>query len=286
MTEKIILLGASGQLGRQLVETRPEDVELLALRHAELDICDSLAVKSLLQTFQPTQIINAAAYTRVDDAESDSESAYAVNARGPAVIAENAPAACRIMQISTDFVFDGKSNRPYQPFDETGPLSVYGKSKRQGELNLLGLKPESLVIRTAWLYSAQGKNFLTTMLRLMSEREELGVVADQFGTPTSVNSLAQVIWRFVAKPELQGIYHWTDQGVASWFEFACEIQRQAFTGGLLDKKIPIRALTTQEYPTPAKRPAYSVLDKARTYQVINFTGLSWQAELEKVLAGI
>lgn len=286
MTEKIILLGASGQLGRQLAESRPEDIELLALRHAELDICDSLAVKSLLQTFQPTQIINAAAYTRVDDAETDSESAFAVNARGPAVIAENCTANCRVIHISTDFVFNGKSNRPYQPFDETGPLSVYGKSKLQGELNLFSRRPDSLVIRTAWLYSSQGKNFLTTMLRLMAEREELGVVADQFGTPTSVISLAEAIWRFVAKPELQGIYHWTDQGIASWYEFACEIQRLALDMNLLDKKIPIRALTTQEYPTPAQRPAYSVLEKSSAYLAINFTGLPWQAELEKVLAAI
>jgi dTDP-4-dehydrorhamnose reductase len=286
MAEKIILLGASGQLGRQLRATRPEDIELLPLGHTELDICDSLTVKSLFQTFQPTQIINAAAYTKVDAAEKNSDVAFAVNAHGPEVLAENCPASCRIIHISTDFVFDGKSEQPYQPYDETRPISIYGKSKLEGERNLQSLRPDSVVIRTAWLYSAQGKNFLNTMLRLMAEREELGVVADQFGTPTSVNSLAEIIWRFIAKPELHGIYHWTDQGKASWFEFASEIQRLALEAKLLDKKIPIRALSTEQYPTLARRPAYSVLDKELTYLAIGKTGQSWEAELKRVLADI
>tara|TARA_R110002110_G_scaffold414951_1_gene647013 strand:+ start:301338 stop:302234 length:897 start_codon:yes stop_codon:yes gene_type:complete len=284
--QRVILFGAGGQLGQQVSASRPEDVELHAYTHAEADICDQQQLQNLFEELQPSCIINTAAYTQVDAAEQHPEMAFAVNADAPGLIAATCPEACRIIHISTDFVFDGLKQQAYSPEDEGRPVNVYGLSKLQGEENILLRRPDSLILRTAWLYSGEGKNFLTTMLRLMSEKESLDVVDDQRGTPTSVNSLAHVIWRFVAKHDLQGIYHWTDQGEASWFEFACEIQRQALALGLLEKQIPVHPVTTDEYPTPAKRPANSVLDKEETCKIIQYKGNVWQQELESVLQAL
>ena len=261
MSERIVLLGANGQLGSQIQKSVPANVTLTALTSKQLDICNATQLKELVAQFNPTTIINAAAYTQVDKAESEKQQAFAVNSEALATLAASCPDSCRLIHFSTDFVFDGSQSRPYQPDDITSPLSVYGASKLAGEQKLLALRPDSLLIRTSWLYSAQGKNFMTTMLKLMAEREELGIVDDQLGTPTSVISLAEVLWCFVADRDLHGIYHWSDQGAASWYDFACEIQKQAYELGLIDRKIPIHAIRTEAYPTPAKRPAYSVLDK-------------------------
>lgn len=283
MSERIILLGAKGQLGNQLQQSVPASTTLFAFTSKELDIRDALAQKKLFQELAPTTIINAAAYTLVDKAESEKQQAYAVNSEALGTLAESCPSSCRIIHFSTDFVFDGSKSTPWRPGDPTSPLSVYGASKLAGEQKLLALRPDSLIIRTSWLYSAHGKNFMTTMLKLMAEREELGIVNDQFGTPTSVNSLAETLWLFVANRTLQGIYHWSDQGEASWHDFACEIQNQAFELGLLKRKIPLHAIGTEGYPSPAKRPVYSVLDKSDTYKAISFSGIAWQASLKEVL---
>ncbi len=286
MPEKIILLGAAGMLGRQLIASRPEDIELHGYTHRELNVCSRSELESAFQTVMPTTIINAAAYTRVDDAEQEQAMAFAVNAEAPGLIASLSPKSCRILHVSTDFVFDGKSRQPYKPSDQTAPLSVYGASKLSGEHNLLAQRPNSLILRTAWLYGSRGKNFVTRILELLRERPVLKVVDDQRGTPTSVNSLAEVIWRFVTRRELQGIYHWSDRGETSWYEFACEIQKQALALALLENIIPIEAIPTEAYPTPATRPAYSVLDKEETYQLIQYQGRAWQEELTDVLAEI
>ncbi len=283
MPEKIILLGATGMLGRQLIASRPEDIELHAYTHREVNICSHSDLESVFQAVMPTTIINAAAYTRVDDAEEEEAMAFAVNAEAPGLIASLSPPSSRIVHVSTDFVFDGKSRQPYKPTDKTSPLNVYGASKLSGEHKLLTQRPDSLILRTAWLYAARGQNFVTRILELLQERPVLKVVDDQRGTPTSVNSLAEVIWRFVNRRELQGIYHWSDQGEASWYEFACEIQQQAQALALLDKIIPIEAIATEAYPTPARRPAYSVLDKEETYQAIQYQGRAWQDELHEIL---
>ncbi|MDG2090122.1 MAG: dTDP-4-dehydrorhamnose reductase [Gammaproteobacteria bacterium] len=283
MQERIVILGALGQLGSLIKNIAPANIELHAFDVSEFDISNLAQHQSLYQELAPTTIINTAGYTQVDKAESEQEDAFAVNAEGPANIAKACSESCRIIHISTDFIFDGEKQAPYMPSDLASPLSVYGASKLAGEEKLQTIRPDSSIIRTAWLYSAQGKNFMNMMLNLMAELEELAIVNDQIGTPTSAHTLAEVVWRFVANRELKGIYHWTDQGAASWYDFAVEIKQQALAIGLLEKDISLRAISTQEYPTPAQRPKYSVLDKSDTYKAIQFQGKSWQEELNTVL---
>lgn len=283
MQERVVLLGASGQLGSLIKETAPANIELHAIVSSDFDICNFADHESLYRKLLPTTIINATGYTQVDRAEAETELAFQVNAEGPANIAKACSEQCRIIHFSTDFVFDGQKQEPYTPEDSTSPLSVYGASKIAGEDKLLVLRPDSAIIRTAWLYSAQGHNFVNTMLKLMAERDELKVVNDQIGTPTSAHTLSQILWLFVANRNLKGIYHWTDQGQTSWYEFAVEIQRQALELGLLNKQIPLHAIASSDYPTPAQRPPFSVLDKSTTYKAIQFEGKPWQEELNAVL---
>jgi dTDP-4-dehydrorhamnose reductase len=192
-----------------------------------------------------------------------------------------------MIQISTDFVFSGATDRPWQPDDETAPVSVYGNTKREGERAVLdALGAQALVIRTAWLYSSHGGNFVRTMLRLMREREEVRVIADQIGSPTWANSLARTIWAAVARPEVAGILHWTDAGVASWYDFAVAIQEEALTLGLLTRAVPVSAITTGDYPAPARRPSYSVLDTTMTTRALGETPLHWRTNLRQMLREI
>lgn len=283
MQERIILLGGKGQLGSLIQKVAPANVKLFAFNSKDFDITSLAQHKALYQELAPTCIINAAGYTQVDKAESEKEQAFEVNAEGPANIAKACSQDSRIIHISTDFVFDGQKDSPYEPGDEASPLNVYGDSKLLGEKLLRTLRPDSCIVRTAWLYSAQGHNFMNTMLKLMAERSELSIVNDQIGTPCSAHTLAEVIWRFVANRKLKGIYHWTDQGKASWYDFANEIQRQALELRLLNKEIPLRAVSTREYPTPALRPQYSVLNKGASYDALKFEGKAWQDELSAVL---
>lgn len=283
LSESVLLLGAGGQLGRLIRESAPPQVRLQAFGSAELDITDADQLQRACEAYQPTLILNAAAYTAVDRAETEQTRAFAVNAQGPANLAAVAAPTTRLLHVSTDFVFDGRLRRPYQPEDETAPLGVYGQSKLAGEQALLTARPDSQVLRTAWLYAAEGANFLNTMLRLMASRDELRVVADQVGAPTSAHTLAKVIWRLAFADAPGGIYHWSDGGSCSWYDFATAIQTEALALGLLEDVIPVLAITTAEYPTPAKRPAYSVLDRSRTCEVIACAGRSWQEELQAVL---
>ena len=233
-------------------------------------------------------IVNAAAYTAVDQAESEQALAISVNVMGPRnIAAASCEIGARLIHISTDFVFDGAASTPYKPNAATNPLSVYGQTKRDGELAVLEeTSGSAVVIRTSWLYSKTGSNFVKTMLRLMSERDELGVVADQIGTPTWANSLAEVVWTFVQTPEHSGIYHWTDGGETSWHGFALAIQEAALSLGLLNKAIPIHGIKTQDYPTAARRPPYSVLDCTTTQDVISMQPAQWRANLGQMLKEI
>lgn len=260
---KVLVTGAGGQVGRLLSATCPEGIELVACPHAELDIGDADAVRRMFERVKPAAVINAAAYTAVDRAESEPEAARRINGLGPAHLAASA-AACgaRLVQISTDFVFDGTASSPVRPEAHPHPLSVYGMSKREGELAVLEALPEhSLIVRTAWVYAAEGKNFLNTMLRLMRERGAVRVVADQVGTPTAARPLAEALWQIVARADIGGIHHWTDAGVASWYDFAVAIAEEGTALGLLPSGIAVTPIATEDYPTPARRPAYSVLDK-------------------------
>ena len=280
----VVILGANGQLGSLLVRSVPNSVKVSAYTSSVLDISNSASVARVLNKVKPDLVINAAAYTAVDKAETEQDKAFAVNHAGVINLIENTGPQTGIIHVSTDFVFDGNANTPYLPDSPVNPVGIYGASKLKGEQALTALAPDrSWIIRTAWLYAAEGKNFFNTMLHLMGTREQLGVVADQKGTPTSAHTLARVIWMFAEKQPGYGIYHWTDQGEAGWFDFACEIQKQGLEAGFLDKGIPIKPLTTADYPTPAKRPSYSVLDKSSTRVAIGYQGRPWQEELQEVI---
>ena len=281
---RVLLVGGSGQLGRELQHCKPADTDLLALGSRELDLREAALVAERVNAFQPQVIINAAAYTAVDRAESEQEAAFVVNGQGVANLAQAARSVgAYCIQVSTDFVFDGAQSRPYLPTDQTNPLGVYGASKLAGEQLALAAYPEGVaIIRTAWLYSAFGNNFVTTMLRLMSEREDIGVVADQVGTPTWARGLAEALWR-MCRVQPKGIYHWTDAGVASWYDFAVAIQEEGLACGLLDREIPIQPINTVDYPTPARRPAYSVLDKTETWAALGMKSCHWRVALRRML---
>ena len=285
---KTLVLGCNGQLGHSLADTAPKNVGIIGLDLPELDITDAAAVLEICQETNPDVIINAAAYTAVDQAESEPALATSVNVSGPRnIAAASCEIGVRLIHISTDFVFDGAASTPYKPNAVTNPLSVYGRTKRDGELAVLEETDGSaVVIRTSWLYSKTGSNFVKTMLRLMSERDELGVVADQFGSPTWANSLAEAIWAFAAAPEHSGIFHWADAGKTSWQEFAIAIQEEANSLGLLEREIPIRAIKTEDYPTAAARPTYSVLDCSSTQQATNMQPAEWRTNLRQMLKGM
>lgn len=285
MTDPVLVTGAGGQLGWELQRSAPENITLIALTSAELDISDAEQVNSFVLERQPRVVINAAAYTAVDKAESERQQAYLVNTQGP----ENLALACqqvgaRLIHVSTDFVFDGKKNRPYQPEDQPNPLGVYGESKLAGEIavrNILG--EQGVIIRTGWVYSRHGNNFVKTMLRLMTEKAQLGVVTDQVGTPTWAKGLAECCWAAALRGDASGIYHWSDAGVCSWYDFAVAIQDLALELGLLEKRIPINDIATHAYPTPAKRPTYSVLSKARAIEALAVTPRHWRHQLLHML---
>jgi dTDP-4-dehydrorhamnose reductase len=228
-------------------------------------------------------VVNAAAYTAVDLAEDQPAQAIAVNDTAVGVLASAASAAgCRLLHLSTDFVFDGKSNRAYLPSDPPNPLSVYGASKLGGERHVLGAAA-GIVLRTAWVYAAAGRNFVLTMLRLMRDRETLAVVCDQIGTPTWASGLAAAIWGLIETDAPGGVYHWTDLGVASWYDFAVAIQDEALERGLLSRAVPITPIASAAYPTRARRPAFSVLDSGATRALIQAPARHWRHNLRTLL---
>lgn len=282
---KVLITGAAGQLGRALLRTAPGGVEPIAVDRQALDVLDGDAVRHRVATAKPDVLINAAAYTAVDKAESEREQAFSINSDAVAVLAEACcDNACRLIHISTDFVFDGARGIPYRPDHEVHPLSVYGGSKLSGEraiANTAGLS--WLIFRTAWVYASEGRNFLLTMLRLFRERSTVSVVSDQVGTPTSANSLAKCLWAAVDDTGPSGIFHFTDAGVASWYDFAVAIHEEAIELGLLHKSVEIVPITTEQYPTPARRPSYSVLDKALTLQRFGLGSVHWRVALREVM---
>jgi dTDP-4-dehydrorhamnose reductase len=280
---KVLITGANGQLGRALQATVRLGVSIIAAGSAELDIGDAAAVDALLSAERPDAIFNAAAYTAVDKAESEEALAMRVNAEGVVNLARGAAAVgARLVHVSTDFVFDGRSGIPYAPEAPTAPLGVYGRTKRQGEL---AAGPDALIVRTAWVYGSQGGNFVRTMLRLMAERDEVRVVADQVGTPTFASSLADALWRLHAAGA-KGLFHYTDSGAASWYDLAVAIQEEALAIGLLARAVPVIPIATSDYPTPAARPHYSVLDKSATFALLGGAAPHWRVNLRKMLKDI
>ncbi len=285
MTLEVLITGAGGQLGYELQRTVPPGVNAVALGRAQLDITSAEAVACALNHYRPQVIVNAAAYTAVDKAEQERELAAAVNATGPQRLARAAADRnLRLIHVSTDFVFDGAASAPYRPDDAPGPLGVYGATKLEGEERVLAAADDhAVVLRTGWVYSRHGGNFVKTMLRIMREREEIGVVADQVGTPTWARGLAETVWRFVLSPDITGIFHWSDAGVASWYDFAVAIEEEGRERGLLTRPVKVRPIATCEYPTPARRPAYSVLDKSATWSALGQRPMHWRTALRSML---
>jgi dTDP-4-dehydrorhamnose reductase len=280
---RVLIFGGTGQVGRALQQCVPDRTCLDVFDRSACDLTDLVAVRSAILLAKPDIVINAAAYTAVDKAEVEPELAQIVNSVAAGEIAEAAfTLGARCVHISTDFVFDGSLSRPYLPSDAATPLNVYGKTKLNGELAVIGANPDALIIRTSWIYASHGNNFMKTMLRLMRERDEISVVADQVGTPTHSLSLARAIWPLAAS-NLRGICHFTDAGVASWYDFAVAIAEEALAIGLLDKPVIVRPISTWQYPTPAQRPAYSVLDKSTAWEALGASSDHWRLNLRAAL---
>ena len=286
-TTKVLITGARGQVGRALLDAVPDNFEAVACAHADLDIGASEAVRDCVRHYRPAVIINAAAYTAVDKAESEPDAARRINSEGPGHLALAArESGARLLHISTDFVFDGAASVPYRPDSATHPVSVYGRTKLDGERAVLQALPEhATIVRTAWVYAATGANFVRTMLRVMGANGSARVVADQVGTPTAARSLAEALWQIAGNAEIGGIHHWTDAGVASWYDFAVAIAEEGAQLGLVPSGVTVTPITTADYPTPARRPSYSVLD-TRSLGSFGLTPIHWRKRLRGVLKEI
>ncbi|MBA4411243.1 MAG: dTDP-4-dehydrorhamnose reductase [Odoribacter sp.] len=266
MKTKVLVTGANGQLGSEIriISGSFPEIEFAFTDVDELDITNPWKVADYLASFKPAFLINCAAYTAVDKAETDISTATLLNATAVGILAEQSSEIdCKIIHISTDYVFSGKGPRPYREDDRVNPQSVYGKTKLEGEILCQELNPESLIIRTSWLYSAFGNNFVKTMVRLGNERSDVGVIADQIGSPTNAADLALAILTIISsvtngkKPFVPGIYHYSNEGVASWYDFAKAIFEIAGINCL------VKPIATEDYPSPVQRPPYSVMNKSK-----------------------
>jgi dTDP-4-dehydrorhamnose reductase len=315
----VLILGRTGQLAQCLLASVPSLAAALAHSSAasstassptvefadrsRVDITQPASVTQCLDCLKPLVVINVTAYTAVDKAESDEAAAFAVNSAGVIALAQACAARdMALIHISTDFVFDGNRTTPWLPTDNTSPLCVYGASKLAGEQGMLATAElRGSIVRTSWLYSEYGNNFVKTMLRLMSERDALGIVSDQIGVPTDALGLAQVLWLLAAQymaatspassaasapPIPLEVHHWCDQGEISWFDFAAEIDRQAQVLGLLPNNTTLNAIGASDYPTPARRPAYSVLNCTSLVQQLGKPQAPWQDNLQRVLVAL
>ena len=305
---KVLLTGAAGQLGQALLASKPPELEVIATSRSggacllALDLADADACCAAVQQHRPDWVLNAGAYTAVDKAEKEPQLAKAVNAGAPAAFAEalaaldGAATGGRLLQVSTDFVFNGTQGTPYLPEQSVDPLGVYGDSKAAGEAAALAL-PGARVLRTSWVYGPVGRNFCRTMLRVHRERaasgQPLAVVADQVGCPTSTLTLAAACWRAIGvvpaaatSPNGPRILHWSDAGAASWYDFAVAIGELGVAAGLLEGAAPVQPITTADYPTPARRPSYSLLECQASRQALNLEPLHWRAALAQVIARV
>jgi len=284
----VLITGAFGQVGLELQATAPSAWRVIPCGSRDLDVTDREAVRAVLQRERPALVIQAAAYTKVDRAEQESEQAKQVNVAGALnVAAEAARLGTRMIHLSTDFVFDGRKDRPYLPADLPNPISVYGRTKLAGEREVSrATGGAALIVRTAWVYSEHGRNFVRTMLRLMGEQDRVRVVTDQVGTPTWGRPLAQALWRAADRPDARGVVHWTDAGSASWYEFARAIEEEARALGVLRKPVVVEPIRSDEFPAAARRPAYSVLDKTSGWAALGGPARPWRENLKAMLQGL
>jgi dTDP-4-dehydrorhamnose reductase len=283
---KVLITGAQGQVGSELLATAPAQWDVIPCGSEDMDVTRGEMTKSVVARERPAVIIHAAAYTDVDRAEREVDRAEAVNAIGAANVAAAASSAgARMIYLSTDFVFDGAQGSPYLPDDIARPLGVYGRTKLTGERAVLE-HHGGLVVRTAWVYSAKGRNFVRTMLTQMSTQQSVNVVSDQVGSPTWARPLAHALWNAAEKSELTGILHWTDAGVASWYDFAVAIQEEALAAGILKRAVAIHPIRTLDFPRPARRPSYSVLDKTTGWAALGGPAAHWRANLRCMLESL
>lgn len=286
MKLRILIMGKHGQLAQELARTAPDCVEFRCVSSDETDVSNEQDVFQCITSYRPRLIVNAAAYTQVDKAESEVKDAFAVNAQGVLHLARACDAVnARLIHISTDFVFDGTKSSPYLPQDITNPLSIYGKSKLEGERLAQKAMPHNnlLILRTSWLYSSYGRNFIKTMLRLATTQNEIRVVCDQVGSPTWAYDLARAVWNAVNREDVCGIHHFSNAGVASWYDLAVAVFKEAMSVGLLCREPVVHPIPTQAYPTPAKRPSYSVLNCFHTWDCLSVTPRHWREGLQRML---
>jgi len=283
---KVLLIGAKGQVGQELQLTLPQLGEVISISREELDLTNSEKIGQLIREIHPDYLVNAAAYTAVDKAETEPELAYSINATAPKIMAESAEKIqAKFLHISTDYVFDGRKNTPYLETDLTNPLGVYGQSKLRGEEEIKTVNSQAIILRTAWVYGSYGKsNFVKTMLRLGKEREELKVVVDQVGSPTWAKDIAAAITHLLINADNPaGIYNFSNSGVASWFDLTKAIFEEAKISGIPLKIQRVIPITTAEYPTPAARPAYSVLSSQKISQQLGYIPSYWRDSLKAML---
>ena len=284
---RALVLGAGGQLGRALMASAPKDTSVTGATREECDISNPDAVRQCVTACDPAWVINAAAYTAVDDAEDFPDTAFAINADGPRYLAQTCAASgIRLLHVSTDFVFDGKTGSPYATDAPAAPLGVYGDSKWRGEQAVEASGANHVIVRTSWVYAPSGRNFVLTMLRLMREHEVVRVVNDQTGAPTLSSGLAEVCWSLVRHPEARGVFHWSDAGAITWYEFACGIRDEALSLGLLTAPVSVEPIPTEAFPTKAKRPAYSALDASGTVATLGVAQRPWREALRDMLGSL
>jgi len=284
--KKVLLIGAKGQVGQELQVTLQFLGEVISIGREELDLTNSEKISQLIREIHPDYLVNAAAYTAVDKAETEPDLAYSINAIAPKIMAESAEKIkAKFLHISTDYVFDGRKNTPYLETDLTNPLGVYGQSKLRGEEEIKTVNSQVIILRTAWVYGSYGKsNFVKTMLRLGKEREELKVVVDQVGSPTWAKDIAAAITQLLINADNPpGIYNFTNSGVASWFDLTKAIFEEAKISGIPLKIQRVIPITTAEYPTPAVRPAYSVLSGQKISQQLGYIPPYWRDSLKAML---
>ena len=286
---KVLVTGSNGQVGYCLVQQlRQQNADFLALDRDQLDITQRQAVWQTVSDYRPDVIINAAAHTAVDKAESEAEQAFAINRDGAAYLAEAAQQiGAAMLHISTDYVFDGQATQPYTETDATAPQGVYGHSKLAGEQAVLAACSRSIILRTAWVFGEHGHNFVKTMLRLGRERDSLGIVSDQHGAPTYAGDIAAALLHIAhhitqGKPTEYGIYHFSGKPYVSWYQFAEAIFQQAQQQGILANTPQLLAIATPDYPTPAKRPANSCLQLDKIQQVFGISPSDWQQALTQL----
>ena len=295
---KVLLTGGTGQLGRTIIFSKPSNVNLLAPKRSELDLNNQENIRKVICFQKPDWVINCGAYTNVDKAESETELVEKINSKAPKTLAQEIlKYGGKLLQISTDYVFDGHANKPYKVFDKKNPQNVYGKSKLIAEgfiKEILNKSNQHLIVRTSWVMSPYGENFVKTILNLLINRSEIEVINDQYGSMTSTKYLTETLWKLIYSNEDRSrkekvfppIHHWSDEGILSWYEIAVAIREISKELGIISKPAKITPIKTKEYNFKAERPKYSALDCKKTEEILNIKKVHWRNSLSEIIHSI